>query len=54
MTNFLHYAQTFTWAKLLTLNMFSKKVINFALWFDIIHWYGLALFLRDIWWIEML
>ena len=42
------------------LNMFSevprgqiKEVINFAFWSDI-HWYGLAIFLHDIWWIEML
>ena len=46
----MHYPQTFSWAKLLTLNMFSKvpcgrikKVINFAFWFDI-RWYGLALY----------
>ena len=30
-----------------------RKVINFALWFDI-QWYGLALFLHAAWWIEKL
>ena len=61
MTNFLYYPQTYIrWAKLLILNMFSnvprgqvKKVMNFALWSDI-RWYGLALFLDAVWWIEML
>ena len=49
----LHYLQTFSWAKLSTLDMFSKvprgqikKVINFAFWSNI-YWYGLALFLHD-------
>ena len=60
MTNFFTLPPKFSWAKLLTLNMFSKvlrgqikKVINFAFWSNI-YWYGLALFLHDIWWIEML
>ena len=57
---FLEPSQTFSWAKLSTVNMFSKvprgeikKVVNFAFWSNR-YWYGLALLLHDIWWIEML
>ena len=60
MTNFWNHFLNFSWAYLLTLNIFSKvprgqtkKVMNFTLWNDI-HFNGLALFLIAVWWIEML
>ena len=54
MTNFLHYPKTFKRAKLMTfLRGQIKKVMNFALYFDI-HWYGLALLLQAVRWIELL
>ena len=54
MTNFLHYPKTFKRAKLMTFPRGQiKKVMNFALYFDI-HWYGLALLLQAVRWIELL
>ena len=62
MTNFLLYLYplTYRWALHLTLNIFSKvphgqikKVMNFTFWSDI-HLNGLALFLHDVWWIEII